>query len=277
MGIRLHIDGPDEYTGPFYFGLSTTPLFGVYHAPQHGRNRNCGVVLCYPWGHEYTRAHRAYRQLAHHLSHIGFPVLRFDFYGCGDSDGDCEQGEMRQWLEDIEAAIREIRGKSGIGQVCLVGLRLGGTLAAMAGAARGDLDGLVLWDPVINGRTYLEELRALHQERLRVVFQDEPQDVHRAEKPTEIIGFPLTPALLTALEHLDLLAMQQKPAQNILIIASHEGSCAGQLTEHLKSLGARLAYQHLASPQIWRGETHTGLVPHQLLQSIVAWLAEVYS
>ncbi len=266
-----------EYVEPLYFGTNKKSLFGIYHTPQGGPTRDCGIVLCYPLGNEYINSHRAYRQLAYRLSQVGFPVLRFDFYGCGDSDGDCEQGEMRQWLTDIAAAIREIRGKSGVRQVCLVGLRLGGTLAAMAGAAWGDLDGLVLWDPVINGRTYLEELRALHQERLRIVFRDELQDTLRAERPTEIIGFPLTPSLLTALEHLDLLAMQQKPAQNILVIASHEGACAGQLREHLKSLGARLAYQHLASPQIWRGETYTVLVPHQLLQSVVAWLAEVYS
>jgi pimeloyl-ACP methyl ester carboxylesterase len=183
---------------------------------------------------------------------------------------------MWQWLTDIAAAIREIRNKRGVRQICLVGLRLGGALAALAGAARRDLDGLVLWDPVINGRTYLEEMSALHQERLRILFRDAPQDTPKAERPTEIIGFPLTPALWTALENLDLLALQQKPAQNVFVIASIEGAYAGSLREHLKSLGARVAYQDLCSPPIWRGETHTVLVPHQLLQAIVAWLAEVF-
>ena len=270
------MSAPIEYLEPSYFRLHKKPLFGIYHTPQGGPTRGCGIVLCYPLGNEYINSHRTYRQLAFRLSQAGFPVLRFDFYGCGDSDGDYEQGEMRQWLTDIAAAIGEIQDKSGVGQVCLVGLRLGGTLAAMAGAAQGDLDGLVLWEPVIHGRTYLEELRALHQERRRILFWDAPQDAPSPERPTEIIGFPLTPALLTGLEHLNLLAMQQKPAHSILVIESHEEACAGPLREHLKSLGAHVAYQYLSSPPIWRGETYTVLVPHQLLQSVVAWLAEVF-
>ena len=135
---------------PFYFGSQEKPLFGCYHAPQAGPTRDCGVVLCHSMGNEYIRFHRAYRQLAIHLSNVGFPVLRFDFYGCGDSSSGCEQGQLRQWLTDISTAIDEIRRRCGLTKICLVGLRLGGSLAMLAGAARGDINGMVLWDPVVN-------------------------------------------------------------------------------------------------------------------------------
>jgi uncharacterized protein len=266
---------PIEHIEPSYFRLHKKPLFGIYHIPQSGPTRDCGVVLCYPLGHEYIYSHRAYRQLAYRLSHLGFPVLRFDFYGCGDSDGDCAQGEMRQWLMDIAAAIDAIRRKSDVEQVCVVGLRLGGMLAAMAGAARGDFDGLVLWDTVINGQTYLEELRAFHQEWLRRFFSGTPQDHLSADRPAEIVGFPLTDSLRLALEPLDLLALSHKPATHILVIDS-AATPGDQLREHLQRLGARVAYQHLASPQIWREHHYKAFVPHRILESVVSWMAEMF-
>jgi hypothetical protein len=145
----------------------------------------------------------------------------------------------------------------------------------MAGAAQGDLDGLVLWDTVINGQTYLEELRAFHQEWLRRFFSGMPQDYRSADRPAEIVGFPLTDALRMALEPLDLLALPYKPAPHILVIDS-AATPRGQLREHLQRLGARVAYQHLASPQIWREHHYKALVPHQILESVVSWLAEVF-
>ncbi|MBF0509187.1 MAG: hypothetical protein HQK57_09720, partial [Deltaproteobacteria bacterium] len=72
---------------PFYFGPSGNRLFGCYHKPQSDCHRGCGVVLCYPMGYEYMQSHRSYRRIADRLAGEGYPVLRFDFYGCGDSDG----------------------------------------------------------------------------------------------------------------------------------------------------------------------------------------------
>ena len=143
---------------PFYFGTLEKPLFGCYHAPPLGPARDSGVVLCYPFIQEYMRSHRAFRQLATQLCNLGFPVLRFDFFGHGDSSGDSEQGEIRQWLNDISSAVGEIRERSRCAKVCLVGLRFGGTLSMMVGAERGDIDGMVLWDPVVSGTDYIEEL-----------------------------------------------------------------------------------------------------------------------
>jgi len=182
---------------------------------------------------------------------------------------------MQQWLTDVSMAIHTLRAKSGIGQVCVVGLRLGGMLAVMAGAARGDLDGVVLWDTVIHGKTYLEEVRAFHQEWLRRFFSGMLQDHLSADRPAEIVGFFLTDALRMALEPLDLLALQHKPATHILIIDS-AATPGDQLRKHLQRLGARVAYQHLASPQIWREHHYKALVPHRLLESVVSWMAGTF-
>lgn len=265
---------------PFYFGSASKPLFGCYHPSVGIPGPPCGVVLCYPMGEEYIRFHRTYRQIALQLTQKGFPVLRFDFYGCGDSSGECTEGRLTQWLTDVSEAIAQIRRKSGVARVCLVGLRLGATLALMTGAARGDIDGLVLWDPVIQGKVYMQELVGLHQEMLRYahVVASEPL---RTEQPTEILGFPLTDSLYTELVHLDLLAtLRKRPAQHILLLESHTKVSQRPLFTHLKHLmDTSPTYHHFPSPQLWMWQESFGKirVSHQILQTVIGWISEVYS
>jgi uncharacterized protein len=227
-------------------------------------------------GYEYIQSHRALRQLATRLSNVGFPVLRFDFYGCGDSGGACEQGQLGQWLTDISTAIGAIRRRCGVMKVCLIGLRLGGTLSMIVGAERGDIDGMVLWDPVVSGRAYVKELITWHREMLRYSHV-QPKRHITSERPTEILGFPVTEAMLADLENLDPLAIRQKPANNILLIESSEKADEGRCREHLKNVGAVLEYRHLPSPNswIWAEDISKILVPHQILQSMVSWMSEV--
>lgn len=260
---------------PFYFGSSTKQLFGCYDAPLSGHTRDCGVVICYPMGHEYIMCHRAYRQLAVRLSRVGFHVLRFDFYGCGDSGGDCNQGQIHQWLTDISTAIGEIRERCGSVKVCLVGLRLGATLGMMVGSERGDIAGLVLWDPIVSGSAYIEELGNLHQEMLSHSHA-KPKRHIEGEKPTEALGFPLTDFMLRDLEKLDLLAIRQKPANKILVIETNEQVSGEQFRQHLTSMDARVEYQHLPSPRVWMEDVDKVLVPNRILESVVSWMSGVY-
>src|SRR5262249_15774866 len=44
---------------PFFFGSRGGRLFGCHHLPSSTPKRN-GVILCYPIGHEYELAHRAF-------------------------------------------------------------------------------------------------------------------------------------------------------------------------------------------------------------------------
>ena len=259
---------------PFYFGPSEKPLWGCYHEPDTETRRDCAIIVCYPMGHEYIQFHRACRQLALLLCNEGYPVLRFDFYGCGDSSGDGETGRLDQWLADISIAMGELRRRCGSMKICLTGLRLGGTLAMMAGAQRDDIDGMVLWDPVVEGRTYLEELKTQHRHMLEQAHVRLMPD----GKPLEVLGFPITDEMLMDLERIDLSAIKYKPANNILLIESHQSCGQPSLTAHLRSLNVDLKYRHLPNPEFWtwiEDFSHI-LVPHQILRSIVDWISEVY-
>jgi uncharacterized protein len=134
---------------PFYFGADDQRLYGVYEAAHKSGAASQAVVLCSPIGNECIHAHRTMRNLSSRLSKAGFHVLRFDYYGTGDSAGGSDEGSPRRWCEDIQAAILELKEMTGAVRMSLIGLRFGANLAArVAARPPGAIDSLILWEPL---------------------------------------------------------------------------------------------------------------------------------
>jgi alpha-beta hydrolase superfamily lysophospholipase len=202
----------------------------------------------------------------------GFPVLRFDYYGCGDSSGEAQQGSITRWVDDVSTAVSELRARTGMSRVCVVGLRLGATLAALAGSRREDFESLVLWEPVVNGKGYLKELVALHKEMLR--FRPRPKRSNKSQAYIEVLGFPLSRFLHAQIEELDLAKIADKPAARVLIMKTAQTDGESGLKQHLAHNQTQVEQQVLEAPEIWL-PTPDGslLVPAQVLQSVVSWVS----
>ncbi|HEX8617256.1 MAG TPA: alpha/beta hydrolase, partial [Thermoanaerobaculia bacterium] len=147
---------------PLFFGPDERSLFGWYHAPESdGLHGDMAVLVCPPIGHEYVNSHRSIRHLTDRIAEAGIPAMRFDYDGTGDSaGGDEDPGRLRAWLQSIRTAADALRQLSGCVRIALAGARFGATLAALA-AADFDVATLVLWTPVVRGRAYMRELKAL--------------------------------------------------------------------------------------------------------------------
>lgn len=254
---------------PFYFGPGDRRLFGCYHEPRAGQPRDTNVLICQPMGHEYIYCHRALRQLAAGLCDSGFPVLRFDYYGCGDSSGESEDGRLTQWLDDISSAITEMRKITNKRKNCLVGIRLGAGLCYLAAAQRSDVNYVVLWDPVLSGCGYLKELYSLQKEAFRL----RPKPAKQSSKPpAEVIGFPLPAELASEIEAFDPLAFLPKPGTILLTIRSDEFADDDSLNQHLNKGGIACDYHRVNAPKLWKPTVDGNLlVPNHILQSIVSW------
>lgn len=138
---------------PIYFGDAKRRLFGLFDPASGDAGVPRAALLCHPAGDEYVHAYRTLRQLAVRLSQSGHHVLRFDYYGTGDSLGAERDGDVTSWRDDIETAVAELRDMTGVAKVSLIGLRLGANLAAEVTARHADeIDSLVLWEPLPAGK-----------------------------------------------------------------------------------------------------------------------------
>lgn len=254
---------------PFFFGAATRRLFGLYTPALATGGRQRGIVLCHPWGQEYLRAHRSMRQLGNMLAVAGYHVLRFDYFGTGDSGGDMTEADLKGWQADVETAVEELKDTAGLARVSLLGLRLGATLAAQVAAKRRkDVDALVLWDPVVAGGDYLFELRR----------SDELSLVRSAESGggLEVLGFPLTATLLHDLQPIDLVKhVPHLPARTFVAVSeplvSHD---ALRIALEAAPAGP-ISMETIDSLPTWfeDRDSGAGAVPVKVLKRIVEWLA----
>ena len=254
---------------PFFFGNSKQPLYGVYHPPRAHTSRPTAVVLCYPLWQEYMRAHRAFRQLAMLLSKAGFSVLRFDYFGTGDSAGESDAGDVARWTHDISTAIDELKDTAGVSKVSLVGLRVGASLAAAVATERKDLDRIILWDPVVGGKAYVEKM----------VLTEQADGGARRDGPVGTIGikgFPLTSRMRQGLEHIDLRDLPGPASGRMIMTVSDERAEFVAFRDAMAGRRIGLTYRHIPSAGNWDEIDRFGsaLLPQSIIQGIVACLTD---
>ena len=128
------------------------------------------VGLLMVTGGSQTRigSHRMYERLAKSLSQNGFPCLRFDRRGVGDSSG--EDPGFKESDADIRAAVEAFRADApGLEHVVGFGLCDGASALALHGAAIG-FSGLILVNPWLveteAGDLAPAAVRAHYRERL---------------------------------------------------------------------------------------------------------------
>ncbi len=253
---------------PLYFGSAERRLFGAYAPPRASGAAARAVVLCYPWGQEYIRAHRSMRQLANMLSAGGYHVLRFDYFGTGDSAGESVEVDLGGWESDIETAMEELKDTSGATRVGLVGLRLGATLAARVAIRKNkEIDTLVLWDPVVSGPEYLEDIR-----RSEAVRKCDAGPGRAAGGDAEILGFPLTQAFADEIHALDMCHIAPAlPARTHVIASQPLPSHAALRAAMEKQARSDLSIEQIDSPFAWlqHRDLGAGAVPVKILEHIL--------
>ena len=145
-------------------------LFVLYQ-PTTAPSRARTVLMCNPFGQEAIRAHRFYRVLGDRLSGAGFDVVRFDYFGSGDSAGDDEDFDLLGAVGDTQEVADWVRSHSGRSRLSLLGLRLGGSVAMLASARLANPPShLVLFEPVLDGKRHAEHLVSNNERTLSQIF-----------------------------------------------------------------------------------------------------------
>ncbi len=229
-------------TRPFFFGEANHELFGVHSAPVERGALARAVVLCAPGPQEYMTTHWAYRRLAALLSKAGVHVLRFDYYGVGDSAGETDEGTLEIWERDICTAEKALRKLSGAERVSLIGYRLGALLAWRASQkAEVRPRDLVLWDPVIRGSTYLQELRDADRTFASRLLYFPPLE----SPPKDLGGYPLPQAQRVSIQAIDLVGEPLPSATRVHAYVGRETSETRALSARLTKDVKRFSYEYV--------------------------------
>jgi pimeloyl-ACP methyl ester carboxylesterase len=252
-----------------FFGPSSAPLYGVYCPARPDRERGEGIVFCYPFGQEYMRAHRPIRQLSLALSEMGYHVLRFDYHGSGDSCGTMQGVDASDWIADIGLAVEELRDMAAVQKISIIGLRLGGLMAALAACDLGKINRLVLWDPVTSGAAYVDELK----QDLPVLPMDAAQsNFIEADQCIHINGFSMPTRFQQGLQELAMTTLDTRSIKSVLQLVSHESPGFAELKQAWSGQ-SNFNYQLHPAPHDWNYVDNFGsiLLPQPIMNAIKSW------
>jgi pimeloyl-ACP methyl ester carboxylesterase len=255
-----------------YFGSSAQPLYGVLDVPgggHQGRLKKTGVVLLYPGMQEYIRAHWAYRTLAGAFAAKSYPVLRFDYRGTGDSAGEPEDTTLDACVEDACTAANELRDTAGVQHVMFVGMRLGAAVAEMAADRLPFVRSTFLWNPVIDGHSYLAQLEHMDAAiRLRLL--------HPLVRPAgELLGFRFPDHVRRSIASVDLLKRPGVRARRVDVFAETATREIDRLCEIYSSRGHTIHTHAIKDSSGLPAFPDAPLLAQQAIATLVARAQEV--
>ncbi len=243
---------------PFFFERQGRACAAWLHRPE--KTTGHGVVLCHPFGYEGICAHRSMRELAEALASAGVTVVRFDYDGTGDSEGDDrDPGRLAAWVGSIVGACEVLRPL--VSRIDLVGVRLGALLATLA-THEAAVDGLVAIAPVVSGRSYLRELAMIQT----AVGLDERGTRGLAEGDREALGFVLTAETVADLGKVDLM-QAEPPTAEVFVIDREDLASVGKWVQRLGCTFIQLpGYVEMML------DPHKAIVPHAIVRATVDWV-----
>lgn len=147
--------------------------------------------------------------VAHALNEAGLPTLRFDFDGCGKSDGQFVDMTVLSELLDGMKVIDFVRQKIQPQQLYLVGHSQGGVVASMLAAYYRDvIDKLVLLAPAAT----------LKDDALRGICQGVTYDPQHIPDQVVVDGFPVGGDYFRTAQLLPIYETAQHFANPVLLI-----------------------------------------------------------
>lgn len=201
----------------------------------HPAGGDVGVVVCGAWGYEALCAHRTMAEFAETLAQSGYPTLRFDYPGVGNSRGDLAGRSLEEWISSVSAAAETLRRHSGARRIVLAGLGFGCLIALAAAKAGFDAAGFVLLSPPLSGRRYLRETSAF------AAMVASPNDGSDAieQGAVSIAGFVLPPGFVAQARALDPTTFSP-PSAAFAILAPMQDRDVQPLADALAAKGARV-------------------------------------
>jgi alpha-beta hydrolase superfamily lysophospholipase len=263
---------------PLYLNDGRDPVFGIFHAPAQGAERDTAVLICPPFGWDETCSYRSRRDWARQLADEGFPCLRIDLPGTGDSGGSPhDRQRLATWADALGSAVAELRSMTGCARVAAIGIGLGGLLICDAISHGAAIEDVVLWAAPGRGRTLLRELRtfaSLEDSELVPVPEEALTPSVTAEGEVWVGGFVLPSETAEALEALDVskLRFPDGLPRRALLLGRDGIAVDKRLRERLEATGADVTLSAGYGYGEMMARPHDALSPFDVFAEVSQWL-----
>ncbi|HEY9724056.1 MAG TPA: alpha/beta fold hydrolase [Oscillatoriaceae cyanobacterium] len=134
---------------PVAFAVAGQTVRGMLHTPA-GEDPVPAVLWLHGFTGNRNESHRLFVDGARRLAARGIASLRFDFRGCGESDGDFFDTSITSQIEDARAALAFLRSQPRLDakRLAIAGFSLGTAIASQI-ASEESPAALVFWSPVV--------------------------------------------------------------------------------------------------------------------------------
>lgn len=262
---------------PLYLACEPDPVLAFAHMPADASRQSTAVLICPPFGWEEMCSYRARRAWAYALAKAGYPALRIDLPGAGDSGGlAADPGRLDAWTGAVATAAGWLRETSGCERLVAIGIGLGGMVAYRAAAQGAGIDDLILWAVPSRGRRLVRELQAyagVVAARYPAEVEDPPK---LPEGAVEVTGFLLNAETVRELSELDLseLDLPEAKHRRVLMIERDGLGVDKRLLEHLHEQEAPVTVSESHDYGALMAHPQHARMPDATIDYTLAWLAE---
>ena len=245
IGVREEFATP-QIGGARTVAVLSTPLVG---------NPTVGWIICHSYGLEQIDFQPIESALARAIAAGGSAVLRFHVQGYGDSRRTPEHTGLGSHLEETAEAAAFLSGSTGVSSVGYMGARFGGLVAAMA-AEQSGAGAMILWEPVVKGRTYMRRLAFLSaMTELLTAGRpagsgEDPEAVIERTGVLDVQGFPLRREVFREVSEIDLSSRLTRFGGDALILQVSRSQVVRpdleRLASRLRDLSGRCSLEVVA-------------------------------
>ena len=135
---------------PIVFYNKGQQLNGILHSPTDCDAPCPAVAFFHGFTGTKVEPHRIFVKTARELADAGFYALRFDFRGSGDSEGDFSEMTIGGEVSDAIKSIDILTAMPGIDieRIGILGLSMGGCVAACVSGQDARVKSTVMWAPL---------------------------------------------------------------------------------------------------------------------------------
>lgn len=192
------------------FPVDGQRVVGMLHRPVQGVGPFPAIVVLHGFTGNKVAAFRKFVILARRLALLGVATLRFDFRGCGESEGDGALTSIESERSDARAAVEWLRGRPEIDgeRIGVLGVSLGGMVAIETMADDEGLKTGCLWAAV--SRPALQ---------LQIRATPELEEAMRRRGYAEVDGWPVGQSFVEQMASMEpLLAAERMRGRRMLLL-----------------------------------------------------------